>query len=85
MRAFCYNIRDINYGQMRAYALYGIQPQSVVRYELYARASPFYITCRSMPLTAIPRIPHRNGVAPIDSGISRGPRVDPILVACVGE
>jgi len=24
MRAFCYNIRDMNYRQMRAYALYGI-------------------------------------------------------------
>jgi len=26
MRAFCYSIRDMNYRQMRAYALYGIQP-----------------------------------------------------------
>jgi len=26
MRVFCYSIRDMNYGQMRAYVLYGIQP-----------------------------------------------------------
>jgi len=25
MRAFCYSIRDMNYRQMRAYALYRIQ------------------------------------------------------------
>jgi len=25
-RKFCYSIRDVNYRQMRAYALYGIQP-----------------------------------------------------------
>jgi len=24
MRAFCYSVRDMNYRQMRAYALYGI-------------------------------------------------------------
>jgi len=28
MRAFCYNIRDMNYRQMRAYALYGISQKS---------------------------------------------------------
>jgi len=28
-RAFCYNIRDMNYGQMRAYALYGISQKSI--------------------------------------------------------
>jgi len=28
MRAFCYNIRDLNYRQMRAYALYGISQKS---------------------------------------------------------
>jgi len=26
MRTFCYSIRNMNYRQMRAYALYGIQP-----------------------------------------------------------
>jgi len=29
MRAFCYGIRDINYKQMRAYALYGISQKSM--------------------------------------------------------
>jgi len=37
MRAFCYSIRDMNYRQMRAYALYGIQP-SVVRRAEFSRA-----------------------------------------------
>jgi len=31
MRTFCYSIRDMNYGQMRAYALYGIQSLSSIK------------------------------------------------------
>jgi len=31
MRTFCYSIRDMNYRQMRAYVLYGIQLISILK------------------------------------------------------